>query len=137
MGALKDEIFSRFEELRQGQNKELEEISAETTRTATALRESLQQTRSEAGARSEEVRVGLEHIVSETEHKLDAHLETLAKNLTRTQLHLQQLSGLINGVAGVFSEHQAREPQLPVGAKAPRPRSEGRPGPDASNGRSD
>ena len=79
----------------------------------------------------------LEHIVSETEQKLDDHLKTLTKSLTRAQLQLQQLSGLISGVASVFSEHQAREPQLPVGAKAPKPRAEGHPGRDASDGRSD
>ena len=124
--ALRNEIFPRFEELRRGQKNELDEVAAETTETATALRESLQQARTEASTRSEEVRIGLEHIVSETEQRLDDHCKTLTKNLTRAQLQLQQLSAMISSVAGVFAEHQAREPQPPPGAKAPTPRSEGR-----------
>lgn len=119
LDAFRNEVFSRIEELRVGQRTALAGFTDEIKTTTMALKESMERVEAQSEARSEGVRNALEQALSEKEQKFEKDLETLSKNLTRAQFQLQQLSTLLSGVAGIFTEHQGREPQLRTGTRAP------------------
>ena len=119
LDAFRNEVFSRIEELRAGQRTALAGFTDEIKTTTTALKESMQRVEAQSEARSEGVRIALEQALSEKELKFEKDLEVLSKNLTRAQFQLQQLSTLLSGVAGIFTEHQGREPQIRTGPRTP------------------
>jgi len=111
MSALRQDLVSRVDELRQNQQKALAEMSEQTKASVVSLRGQFEQARQQADSRAGEIKAGLEQILSAKEQKLEKELDALTHNLSGMRVDLEQqvatagrVSALLNDIAQVFSD---------------------------------
>ena len=114
IGDLRQDVISRVESLRQAQQKAIADISEQSKASAASLKGQLEQARQQNDTRTNEVKVGLEQILTAKEEKLAKDLEALTHNLSGVRGDLQrqmmtsgQVSSLLNNMATVFSDEKS------------------------------
>jgi ATP-dependent Lon protease len=110
---IRKDVVHRIEEMRQSQQKTLNEITEKTKAAVASLRDLVDRTREHVNERSEEVREGLEQILAQKEQRIAKELDALSSNLAGVRLDLQnqiqssgQVSNLLENVATVFAGQQ-------------------------------
>jgi hypothetical protein len=120
IGDLRQDVISRVENLRQTQQKAIADIADQSKASAASLKGQLEQARQQTDTRSNEIKSGLEQILTAKEEKLVKELESLTHNLSGVRVDLErqmstsgQVSSLLNNMAHVFQD----EKSLPKGPK--------------------
>ena len=124
IGDLRQDVISRVESLRQTQQKAIADISEQSKASAASLKGQLEQAREQTNTRTNEIKTGLEQILSAKEDKLVKELEGLTRNLSGVRVDLErqmsssgQVSSLLHNMATVFSDEKAL-PSDPQRAKS-------------------
>jgi len=120
IGDLRQDVISRVESLRQTQQKAIADLGEQSKASAATLRGQLEEARKQTNTRTNEIKTGLEQILSTKEEKLVDELEALTRNLSGVRVDLErqmstsgQVSSLLNNMATVFSDETAlpKDPQ--------------------------
>lgn len=114
IGDLRQDVISRVESLRQSQQKAIADIADQSKASAASLKGQLEQARQQTDSRTNEIKAGLEQILTAKEEKLVKELEALTQNLSGVRVDLErqmstsgQVSSLLNNMANVFSDEKA------------------------------
>jgi len=114
IGDLRQDVISRVESLRQTQQKAIADIGEQSKASAASLKGQLEQARDQTNTRTNEIKTGLEQILSAKEEKLVKELEALTHNLSGLRVDIErqmttsgQVSSLLNNMATVFSDEKA------------------------------
>ena len=114
IGDLRQDVISRVESLRQSQQKAIADIAEQSKASAASLKGQLEQARQQTDTRTNDVKAGLEQILTAKEEKLVKELEALTHNLSGVRVDLErqmstsgQVSSLLNNMATVFSDEKA------------------------------
>ena len=114
IGDLRQDVISRVENLRQAQQKAIGDLNEQSKASAASLKGQLEQARQQNDTRTNEVKAGLEQILTAKEDKLVKELEALTRNLSGVRVDLErqmstsgQVSSLLNNMANVFSDEKS------------------------------
>jgi hypothetical protein len=126
IGDLRQDVISRVESLRQSQQKAIADIAEQSKASSASLKGQLEQARQQTDSRTNDIKVGLEQILTAKEEKLVKELEALTRNLSGVRVDLErqmstsgQVSSLLNNMASVFSDEKAL-PSDPTRVKSPK-----------------
>jgi len=124
IGDLRQDVISRVESLSQTQQKAIADLVEQSKASAASLRGQLEQAREQTNTRTNEIKTGLEQILSTKEEKLVEELEALTRNLSGVRVDLErqmstsgQVSSLLNNMAHVFQDEKSL-PKNPKSSKA-------------------
>ena len=123
IASLRQDMISRVDELRQVQQKTLGEMNEQSKSAIVSLRGQLEQARQHASTRADEIKAGLEQILTAREQKLEKELDAMTHSLSGMRVDLDRqvatagrVSNLLNDIGAVFSDPRAvpKDPQPPA-----------------------
>jgi len=119
IGALRQDAVARIEALRQSQQKAISDLSEQSKASVNGLRGHFEPALEKANHRAEEVKTGLEQILTATEKKLEQELQALTHALSGLRIDLDRqvttsgrVSDLLNNMADLFSDPESLPEQL-------------------------
>jgi len=122
ISSLRQDMLSRVEDLRQVQQKALADMSEQSKASIVSLRGQFEQARQYANTRADEIKAGLDQILTAREQKLEKELDAMTHSLSGMRGDLERqmstasrVSALLNDIGAVFSDPRAlpKEPPSP------------------------
>jgi DNA anti-recombination protein RmuC len=130
VGDLRQDVIARIEALRQNQQKAISDLSEQSKASVSGLRSRFEPALEKANHRAEEVKTGLEQILTSTEKKLEQELQALTHALSGVRIDLDRqvttsgrVSDLLNNMADLFSDPGSLPEQLSRQANGGEPES--------------
>lgn len=120
---LRQDMLARVDELRQAQQKALGEMNEQTKSSIVSLRGQFEQARQYSNTRADEIKAGLEQILTAREQKLEKELDAMTHSLSGMRVDLEQqiatagrVSSLLSDLGAVFADPRAlpKDPSSPA-----------------------